>query len=60
MLFKRIRIFLVAIAVIALASCGKKTVPALLGEWEGKAGTKSYYLTVVKDGKLLLGSHAIG
>jgi hypothetical protein len=52
MFFKRTRILLVVIVAMPLASCSKKTDPALIGEWEGKAGNKTFYLTFEKDGKL--------
>lgn len=39
---------------LTMASCGKKTNPALLGEWENRNGSKSVYLTFEKGGELAM------
>jgi hypothetical protein len=41
--------------LVPLASCGKKTNPALAGLWEGKVKDKYISLTFERDGHLIFG-----
>ncbi len=52
MLKNTLRLLACLVLTLPLASCQKKTNPALLGEWEGKANNKTVSLTFEKDGRM--------